>query len=100
MVVPSLQEAFGQTAAESMSCGVPVVAFNTTGLKDIVDHKKNGYLAESFKIDDLACGIDWVLNNPNYNNLSKEARRKALRDFDSRVVSEKFVDLYNAILDR
>ncbi|MCK9801669.1 glycosyltransferase [Pseudomonas sp. MAFF 302030] len=32
MVVPSKQEAFGQTASESMACGTPVVAYATTGL--------------------------------------------------------------------
>lgn len=44
MIVPSLQEAFGQTASESLACGTPVVAFKTTGLLEIVDHKSNGYL--------------------------------------------------------
>jgi len=56
MIVPSLQEAFGQTASESMSCGIPVVAFGSTGLLDIVDHKVNGYLAKPFESDDLALG--------------------------------------------
>jgi glycosyltransferase involved in cell wall biosynthesis len=42
MIVQSIQEAFGQTASESLSCGTPVVAFNANGLKDIVDHQQNG----------------------------------------------------------
>jgi len=99
MVVPSLQEAFGQTASEAMSCGTPVVAFNTTGLMDIVDHKKNGYLAKPFKVDDLANGIEWVLNNVNYDVLSKNARDKVLREFDAKVVAKKYIDLYNMVLN-
>jgi len=35
----SRQEAFGQTASESLACGTPVVSFGVTGLIDIVDHK-------------------------------------------------------------
>ncbi len=42
MIVPSIQEAFGQTASESLSFGTPIVAFNANGLKDIVDHQQNG----------------------------------------------------------
>ena len=76
MVVPSIQESFGQTASEAMACETPVVAFSTTGLTDVVDHKENGYLAKPFKADDLAHGIDWVVRNENYSTLSKNARVK------------------------
>ena len=62
MVVPSSQEAFGQTASEAMACGTPVVAFRTTGLLDIVDHQVNGYLAEYKSAKDLSNGIKWCLN--------------------------------------
>jgi len=98
MMVPSLQEAFGQTASESMSCGTPVVAFATTGLLDIVDHKINGYLAKPFESDDLACGIEWVLNNENYDELCQNAREKVLREFDSVVVAKKYIELYKEVL--
>jgi len=69
IVVPSLQEAFGQTASETMGCGTPVVAFGRTGLLDIIDHKENGYLAKPFDTTDLANGIEWVFNAPNYKDL-------------------------------
>lgn len=100
MVVPSLQEAFGQTATESLSCGTPVVAFGATGLLDIVDHQINGYLAKPFDIQDLASGIDWVLNHVKPELLATAARSKVLRDFDSQVVAKKYVDLYKDVILR
>ena len=99
MLVPSLQEAFGQTASESMACGTPVVAFGHTGLLDIVDNKINGYLAKPFDSDDLAEGIEWVLNNEKYNDLCQNARKKVLREFDSKVVAQKYIKLYKDILN-
>ncbi len=99
MVVPSLMEAFGQTASESMSCGTPVVAFNTTGLRDIVDHKINGYLARAFDTGDLSKGIEWVLLAENYEELSKNARNKALKEFDGGVIANKYISLYKKCLD-
>ena len=98
MIVPSLQEAFGQTASESMACGTPVVAFATTGLLDIIEHETNGYLAKPFETDDLACGIEWVLNTPDYDELCVNARKKVLRDFDSAVVGNRYIELYEDIL--
>lgn len=98
IVMPSLQEAFGQTASESMACGIPVVAFGTSGLLDIVDHKKNGYLAKPYISADLANGIHWVLNNPDYESLSQNAREKVLRCFDSKLVANLYIELYRSII--
>ncbi len=99
MVVPSLQEAFGQTACEAMSCATPVVAFATTGLLDIVDHKVNGYLAKAFDTKDLANGIEWALNASNYDELCQNAREKVVNTFDSKLVAKKYIALYEKILD-
>ena len=98
MVVPSLQEAFGQTASEAMACGVPVVAFGATGLLDIVDHQTNGYLAEPFESEDMACGIEWVLNATNYDELCRNAREKVVREFDSQMVAGKYIEMYKEVL--
>jgi len=99
MVVPSLQEAFGQTASESLACGTPVVAFGATGLLDIVDHKMNGYLAKPFDVRDLAHGIEWVMEDDNRRDtLSRRARQKAEQEFDILFVARKYLDLYNEIL--
>ena len=57
---PSRLEAFGQVASESQACGTPVVAFNNSGLADVVSHLKTGYLAKSFDTQDFANGFKWV----------------------------------------
>lgn len=98
MIVPSKQEAFGQTASESMSCGTPVVSFGHTGLLDIIDHKKNGYLANPFDTRDLAFGIDWVLSNKDYEQLCINARDKVLNSFSYDVVIPKYIELYKNII--
>ncbi|WP_186576546.1 glycosyltransferase family 4 protein [Aquibacillus kalidii] len=99
MCVPSLQESFGQTASESLACGTPVVAFNATGLKDIVDHKQNGYLAEAYDENELAQGLEWVLSKEDIKaQLSKNARDKVMESFNIREVSKKYLELYKSIM--
>ena len=97
MVVPSRQEAFGQTASEAHACGTPVIAFKVGGLPDIVDHLKTGYLAAPFDIEDLARGVQWVLaEGDRSKNLGEAARQKALTLWTPEVVGNLYIQLYNS----
>lgn len=90
MVVPSRQEAFGQTASEAHACGTPVICFDVGGLPDIVVHKETGYLARPFDTADLATGIRWVLRDKDQlARLGLAARARACAEWSqSRVATE------------
>ena len=98
MVVPSLQENLSNAVMESLACGTPVVAFDIGGNSDMIEHQKNGYLAQPFDTDDLAKGIEWLLNTPNYQQLCNNARDKVLTHFDSHLVAKQYIALYKEIL--
>lgn len=125
MVVPSLQENLSNAIMESLSCGTPVVGFDIGGNSDMIEHKHTGYLAKPFDTTDLANGIEWVLNSyeevivssdsdgdgdkevivdsdsglkNRYEWLCKNAREKVLREFDSKVVARKYVEVYEEII--
>ena len=100
MVVPSLQENLSNAIMESLACGTPVVGFNIGGNSDMIDHKKNGYLAYPQDSNDLLKGIEWVLNNKEYDQLSLNSRSKVLVEFDSKIVSKNYIDLYKDILNK
>ncbi len=99
MLVPSLQESFGQTASESLACGTPVVAFNSTGLKDIVEHQQSGYLAKPYEVEDFAKGISWVLEKAErLEKLSFYAREKAEREFSLELQARRYSSLFHEIV--
>ena len=99
MLVPSLQENLSNAIMESLSCATPIVAFGIGGNSDMIEHKKNGYLAKAFDTSDLKDGIEWVLNNDNYNKLCHNARKKILTEFNSMVVAKKYIELYIEVID-
>ena len=98
MVVPSRFESFGQTASEALACATPVVAFNTSGLKDIVIHKSTGYLAEPFSVNDLSNGIVWTLQNNTNNKLGIRGREFVENNFSTKIVLEKYISIYNSVI--
>ena len=99
MVVPSRMESFCQTGSEAHACGCPVVAFNATGLRDVVEHGKTGFLAEPYSSEDLAKGIEWVLaDDDRHAHLSTNARERAVRLWSHGAVVPKYLEVYrNAI---
>lgn len=56
-VAPSREDNLPNTVLESLSCGVPVVAFKIGGMPDMIDHGRTGYLASPFDPSDLLRGI-------------------------------------------
>lgn len=98
-IAPSREDNLPNTIVEALSCGVPCVAFNVGGMIDLIEHKNNGYLAEPFNIEDLAEGINFVLEDENrWNNLSENALNKAQKDYNINDISDKYIDLYKKIL--
>jgi glycosyltransferase involved in cell wall biosynthesis len=98
-ITPSMQEAFGMSASESFACGTPVVAFAATGVLDVVDHMKNGYLAKPYDADDLSKGISWMLSDTErLKNISVNAREKCINKFSLEIVSKQYQDLYFELL--
>ncbi len=95
-VLPSLEDNLPNMAMEALSCSTPVVAFDTGGVKDMVDHCENGYLAEYTSSGDLAKGILYVLRDSG--NLALNARAKILENFSYPIIAEKHIQLYNRLL--
>ena len=99
MVVPSIQEAFGQTASEAHACGTPVVSFRIGGLIDIVSHKNTGFLADPYAPESLAYGINWVIEDNERNKiLSKEARKKVVEKWDSKIIAKQYINAYRSAI--
>ena len=96
IVCPSLQENLPNICLESLFCGIPVAAFNTGGIPDIVEHRKTGYLANCFDTEDLFNGIMYCIDN--YYELSQNSITKAQTDFNNETVIKKHIELYESVL--
>lgn len=96
MVVPSRIENLPQTATEAQSCGVPVVAFNSTGIKDVITHLVNGYLASAYNIHEMSDGLKMILSDSDLCNiLGENSRHLALERWSEHVGVQSYLRIYN-----
>ena len=91
----SLYETLPGTLIEGQAAGCVPVSFGQGGQKDIIDHKKTGYIAEYKSPESIADGIMWALENaPERNALHNEVHNRFAAD----VVAQRYIDLCNQLL--
>lgn len=94
-LLPSLEDNLPNTIMEAMACGVPCVGFNVGGIPEMIDHKKNGYVARYKDENDLAEGLAWTLFEADREQLSKEAVAKVTSRYSQAAVAMKYIEVYN-----
>ena len=95
VVIPSMVESFGQVAAEALSCCTPVVSFYTSGLRDIVRHRYNGFIAEAFSPDSLCEQLLEIIKISKKSRLrmGKNGRKHILEKFSYPIIKKMYINI-------
>lgn len=81
--LPSISEGIPVAVMEAMSMELPVIATNITGLPEIIENGKNGYLVPPKDATALAEKmIDLINNEEKRIRFGKEARKTVLKKFN------------------
>ena len=97
-ITSSLEENLPNTIMESMACGTPCVGFEIGGIPEMIDHKINGYVTNYKDANDLANGIQWVLEHGDRQALSDACVKKVQENYTDEVIAGKYLALYQNIL--
>src|SRR6185437_206944 len=96
-VVASLSrhEGFGYTALEGMACGKPVIAFDVSGLRDVVDHGETGFLVP---VEDIRALAGFCRRFRDDSDLARQfgakGRQRAVTVFSQERAIEAHLRLY------
>ena len=99
-VLPSHREGFPRAAMEAAAMGLPVVATDTRGCREIVDPGINGVLVPVGDAAAIATALDALDDAARRRSWGEASRARAQRHFDERAVVARVLDAYRTVFAR
>jgi glycosyltransferase involved in cell wall biosynthesis len=100
-VMPSVQEAFGLMAVESMACGTPVIVFKGTALSEVVRSPLSGLAVPTMDSVALAGAIKRVLDDDDLRKtMGMQGRLIAEREYALPLYVQRHISLYEEVIER
>jgi glycosyltransferase involved in cell wall biosynthesis len=91
-------EGLGSAALLAMSAGLPVVASETGGLREVIQHRTNGLLVEN-SAGTIAAAIRELVERPDFaRQLGCEARRTVETRFTCDLMVRRTMEVYREVL--
>jgi glycosyltransferase involved in cell wall biosynthesis len=104
-VAPSIIDRSGDTEGqgvvliEAMASGLPVIAYKTGGIQDVINHGDTGILVTPRDIQGLSNAIGTLLQDSNLRQrLGLAGRRHAQSHFAWEVVAKQFLEIFSDVL--
>jgi len=95
-LLPSKEEGFGIVLLEAQSCGLPVVAFNNSGIKEAVDSGRSGYLVET--PGEMADRVAEILSDQAKAKLMGDNARSFAAGFSWDIIAKRVETVYESVL--
>jgi glycosyltransferase involved in cell wall biosynthesis len=93
-VFPTEREAFGISLIEAMACGLPVISTSVGGVKDILQHRRNGLVVEPGDSRPLYDALDALMTDSALSTrLAQSAWRTVQERYSDPTVIPKYVEL-------
>jgi glycosyltransferase involved in cell wall biosynthesis len=89
----STAETQGLVTLEALAAGLPVVAVNASGTRDILEHDRQGMLVEN-QPEAIAAAISRLLNEENLLSRFQAAALDRAKDFDINIPANKLINVY------
>ena len=101
LLLPSYREGFGSVIIEGAACGIPAIAYCINGVIDAIVDGSSGLLVEVGQPEAFAAAMKrMALDKELRLLLGKQARDRAVRDFNSDKVTDAWLEFYRSHLSQ
>ena len=101
LLVPSIitksgdTEGLPATIMEGMASGIPIIATNVGGVKDIVKNNINGILIEEKNSKQIAEKLIYLSNRKKFRQKISKNALKTSKNYDLSFIGKKIKEIYN-----
>ena len=96
LCLPSYREGFGNVVIEAAATGVPSIVSNIYGLSDAIVLNKTGLAHEPHDVQEITKLMKSLFNNRKLvMDLGKAAKKRAISEFDSKILVKHWIDFYH-----
>jgi L-malate glycosyltransferase len=93
-VLPSLNEGMSNAMLEALATGLPLVATDTGGTKELVEDGENGFIIKMKDSDDIAEKIEKLFNDGGLRERMGAASRKKAETMSWEKAAKKYIEIY------
>jgi len=99
LAYPSLYEGFGLPVLEAMASGLPVIATNVEGIRDVVTHALDGFLVDPGDMTALKSALVRLVQDAELRErLGKAGRSKAVASYSLQRCVAQYERLFISLL--
>lgn len=99
-ILPSLYEGHPKTLLEAMSCGLPVIGTDVSGIRELIHHRETGFLCGTTPLE-IRTAIQELLNDKNLQiKLGENARKFVVNNFSIECIIKMELELLEKLTRR
>ena len=96
-VVPSISDNSPSIVTEAQMLGTPVLATQTGGIGELIEHGKTGFLSQ-ISVDDISKQLKDILNNSELESIGEQSKKVASERHDPLFVVKQHEIVYRKVI--
>ncbi len=98
--VSSEQEGIPVVLMEALATGLPVISTQHSGIPELVQDGKSGFLAHERDVDALAERLEYLIEHPEiWPEMGRAGREQVEENYDIDKLNEQLVEIYQKLLE-